>query len=461
VFKSIIQIPQVLQAHECKNIIAKLNNNGFEQMVHSYPSDYRNNDRSIIDSEDIAKQFALRLSNAIPQRIQDQHHHWWKYEGLNSHFRACRYSNGQSFQIHRDGAWSDSSNCRSFTTVMFYLNDGSQFIGGKTRFYPSQKGCKVGFRISPELGKAVIFGHHLWHDGEAVTQGSKYVLRTDIMYRREDENAEKHHLGYVWDSAQINDGRIITCSRDGSIIFWKIDKNNLYFLEKMNLGLGSITALANLSSSGFVSGTRSGLVQIWHEKQGNWKCTKKINGDGAVLKILHVKNGFVISYANGTIAFYDQEGHRIGDWSCGTSIWIRAIAISKDGSVYVALPDGDIRIITTNSAQSVGFIAGHPSALAISQNEHIAVGFEDGRVIVFNESEYTLNRKHDGAVRALIYHRKGALISTGEDNVILLEKEGRFVKHADFVTSLLETKSGGLISTSYDESVSLIQEQYL
>jgi prolyl 4-hydroxylase len=57
---------------------------------------------------------------------------------------------------------------------MIYLNDA--FEGGETKFNK----CS----IEPATGKALIFRHELLHEGCPVITGIKYVLRTDIMYRR-------------------------------------------------------------------------------------------------------------------------------------------------------------------------------------------------------------------------------------------------------------------------------------
>ena len=35
----------------------------------------------------------------------------------------------------------------------------------------------------PKTGMALVFRHPLLHKGDRVTAGSKYVVRTDIMYR--------------------------------------------------------------------------------------------------------------------------------------------------------------------------------------------------------------------------------------------------------------------------------------
>jgi len=40
--------------------------------------------------------------------------------------------------------------------------------------------------VVPRVGSALIFNHDTLHEGEAVATGTKYMLRTEIMYHRID-----------------------------------------------------------------------------------------------------------------------------------------------------------------------------------------------------------------------------------------------------------------------------------
>ena len=56
---------------------------------------------------------------------------------------------------------------------MIYLND--DYGGGNTSFNT--------ISIEPKKGMALIFLHNLEHEGSAITDGIKYVLRTDVMFK--------------------------------------------------------------------------------------------------------------------------------------------------------------------------------------------------------------------------------------------------------------------------------------
>ena len=93
--------------------------------------------------------------------------------GLNEQFRFYRYQPGQQFKKHRDQSYIRNSNEASYFTFMIYLND--EFKGGATTFNDVV--------VEPQKGSALIFCHYLEHEGTEVLEGTKYVLRTDIMFR--------------------------------------------------------------------------------------------------------------------------------------------------------------------------------------------------------------------------------------------------------------------------------------
>ncbi|GEL72019.1 2OG-Fe(II) oxygenase [Myxococcus virescens] len=77
---------------------------------------------------------------------------------------------------HFDGAFVRTRDERSLLTFMVYLNECPG--GGATNF------LSLGHSVTPRTGSALLFNHRLLHEGATVTQGRKYALRTDLMYRR-------------------------------------------------------------------------------------------------------------------------------------------------------------------------------------------------------------------------------------------------------------------------------------
>lgn len=104
----------------------------------------------------------------------------WQLSGLNERFRFYRYDPGQSFKRHYDGSFHRPNGEQSFLTLMVYLN--AEFTGGQTVFYDAHDRLRA--RVEPAAGIALVFDHQLIHEGAPVESGRKYVLRTDVMFRR-------------------------------------------------------------------------------------------------------------------------------------------------------------------------------------------------------------------------------------------------------------------------------------
>jgi 2OG-Fe(II) oxygenase superfamily len=82
---------------------------------------------------------------------------------------------------------SHSGTQRSRLTFLIYLND--DFEGGCTTYFiPSQtEGVMNVQSVVPRTGCLVCFPHgdakgSLLHEGSSVVKGTKYILRTDVLY---------------------------------------------------------------------------------------------------------------------------------------------------------------------------------------------------------------------------------------------------------------------------------------
>src|SRR5262249_12052277 len=130
-------VRRALRPDECANITAATTPS-FVKTGRDYPRNYRNNDRAIHDDAMLAKRLFDRIRALLPDRLTDGRGASWRLKGLNERFRLCRYRNGQRFSVHRDGAHARAPDERSLLTVMLYLNDAAEFVGGSTRFFASR-----------------------------------------------------------------------------------------------------------------------------------------------------------------------------------------------------------------------------------------------------------------------------------------------------------------------------------
>ncbi|KAF7977696.1 hypothetical protein HWV62_2952 [Athelia sp. TMB] len=141
-----------------------------------------------------------RLAHLLPQTIAGKH-----VRGLNARFRVYRYVPGAIYRPHLDGAWPasgvdpvtgeyvyDSSPpddpLWSRLTFLIYLND--EFRDGQTTFFlPSPTvGILDARPVKPRQGSVLVFPHGethaLLHEGSPVTEGGKFVIRTDVLYTK-------------------------------------------------------------------------------------------------------------------------------------------------------------------------------------------------------------------------------------------------------------------------------------
>lgn len=66
---------------------------------------------------------------------------------------------------------------------MVYLNSAqNNFKGGRTLFYKSKIGQEILASYIPRQGDLIIFDHNIWHEGELVLEGQKFIMRSDIIY---------------------------------------------------------------------------------------------------------------------------------------------------------------------------------------------------------------------------------------------------------------------------------------
>lgn len=438
-------------------------------MDRAYPPDYRDNDRAVLDDPELARWLEGELAGRLPREVEDREGRRWLLEGLNPRFRACRYAGGQAFRLHRDGAWSDAVDRRSFRTLMIYLNDGAEFTGGGTRFYRDRRGRPEGMvRVVAEQGAVVVFPHDLWHDGEAVTAGTKVVLRTDLMYRCQGGRPPDRHLGYVWDATLLEDGRLVTGSRDGTLGIWQLGEEvapggPLRMTGRIRGGAGSVTALAALDHGGFASGERSGRVRVWRRSGAGFAACEAEAGPGrpgAVLRLVRTPGGFAGSSSDGSVRWWSADGALIRSWSTSPGAWIRALGAGPEGSVHLADPRGAVLRFDPSGPVACGSLPAGvaPSALAVSGDGRVAIGCEGGEVLVLSGGGPRMVGRHQGAVRAAVFldREDGARLATGgEDDLVRLWPGPERFLHGDFVTSL-RVVGRSLVSTCYDETVRVL-----
>lgn len=226
-------VPGFLTPRECRELITLAERKGFRSPSADYPPTYRNNDRLVYDDESLAKQLFQRLGAIAPRSMpapDDVGCGSWRLDSVNERLRFCRYTADQQFKIHQDGVHHRASNRRSFLTFIVYLTDGEDFVGGDTEFFADGPGAtpdgsdqpEVVARVRPKMGTLILFEHRLWHAGEKVVSGAKYILRSDVLYRNDDAPSlqTSRHRGYIWTLSRQGPDSFVSGGRDCSVRVW-------------------------------------------------------------------------------------------------------------------------------------------------------------------------------------------------------------------------------------------------
>lgn len=170
----IFLVKNFLSEKKCNEFIKEGEEKGFEDAKISIygkqvlMKNVRNNERVMYKDYDLADMLWRKIKQFVPETYGK-----YKATGINEMFRIYKYTKGQTFKMHKDGSYQRNPKECSFFSFLIYLND--DFKGGETYF-------ENGINIIPKKGNALLFYHPLRHEGKEIISGTKYVLRTDIMY---------------------------------------------------------------------------------------------------------------------------------------------------------------------------------------------------------------------------------------------------------------------------------------
>lgn len=218
-----IVIHKLFSDEECKNIVNFMDSN--QDKLHDANSNirYRNNQRIIVHNDVVASIILQRLSVILSEINQstilvDKSNFTsyfmnstgmlgeWKLHSLNHVFRLCKYNTLGHFGPHADADYVvDPLKMRSLKTFMIYLND--DYSDGETSFahdhgmyFDTERNIccsppeNIYARLKAVKGDCLIFDHKILHEGIQVTDGCKYIMRTDIIYEKVNDMMEEEEI---------------------------------------------------------------------------------------------------------------------------------------------------------------------------------------------------------------------------------------------------------------------------
>ena len=194
-----IAIGNVLSKQECSDLIHIAEKIGFEDASgYALSQETSNLGRGAsglvwLQTETTSNVLFSRFKHHLPDTLGSGR----KLSGINCRFRFYKYLPGAVYKPHIDGAWPGSGSLdgkyqldafgdrHSRMTLVIYLNDN--FEEGETRFYSCSESRLVKLKVKPKIGACLLFPHGdahfgIVHEGCAVNDGIKYIIRTDVLY---------------------------------------------------------------------------------------------------------------------------------------------------------------------------------------------------------------------------------------------------------------------------------------
>ncbi len=213
----LLELSNVLSSKECAEIIDNADKCIFENVSDKYRFGMqRNSSRLLVLDKMLAENLWKRVYKVLFREIKDRGvsiqplgfdvtRGVWDLDSLNEAIRINKYSEEEKgfFGPHKDAQFCPNGDQRSIMTLLIYLNE--DFKGGETCFYfPKDStlsskamtikeeinlhgGLENGYklvRIVPKVGHAILSSQNILHEALPVSNGTKYILKTDVVVKR-------------------------------------------------------------------------------------------------------------------------------------------------------------------------------------------------------------------------------------------------------------------------------------
>lgn len=438
---------------ECENLLRQAETAGFRSANDKYPESYRNNERLQVDDASLASKLFERARSHMPSKLETEDKSY-ALSRLNERLRYCKYSTGQSFSIHQDGIHYPNTEEESVLTFLLYLNDSSDYEGGETAFYKDKPGNIKVAEYSAEAGDVIVFDHMLWHSGQPVVNGNKYILRSDFIYRVIERKGlrQPHHNGYIWKLINLTGNRIASASRDKSIKIW----NESMVLEQTLISHDNSVFDIACSADALFSVSRDGFLSVWRNGASGYELKDKVDTYHQSVLSVAVCDEFVVTCgADGHVNKWNSAGEPVSRKRV-TEGWVWKVLPVSQNRILICTSKGEVKTIDQSD---LGTLSEQQLDSAIRcaafDGQSIYVGDENGRVYQLDAMSLAVLgywSAHIGIVRD-VEVRSSEIISCGEDGKVMsLDLDSEVLKEIhsgkNFVTSLCMF-GDRLLSSSY------------
>ncbi|UJR29394.1 hypothetical protein I4U23_010606 [Adineta vaga] len=458
---------------ECEKLLNSERKDSFEKAIFNYPTYYRNNERLVIDDFELSNELFEKVKIYLPNQIKiPSENGLWTLSELNNRLRFCKYSSNQYFHRHLDGIHYVSNTKQSKLTFMIYLNNANEFQGGRTLFYKTKDDTQIWTSYIPHQGDFMVFDHNLWHEGEEVKNGEKFVLRSDILYTKDQDINIKQpfngHLGYIWKILMFDNETFLSGGRDKVINIWNLNGD---LCQSLFGHQNSILCLEKWNSTMFISGSRDKQVKVWERKEN--RTFQLINSftihSAIVLSICKLNEDFFASSGGDNLIKIVHINGNIQQELTEHTNWVWQIIKLTDNYIASCSEDKTIKIWDYGKKNSIKtFMESYPIICLVydSVTNVLISGNFNGEIVIrelsndFNEIKQGRILGHTGIVRTLLKLNHKYLASGGEDNKVKIwniENEQCIAEfqHENFVQSLELRNDNQLLSASYDGTIKI------
>jgi len=462
-------IPSLFSKAECEELLNTDIKNSFQKAISNYPTYYRNNDRFVMDNDTLANQLFEKVKPYLPETIEvnstiQAENGLWHLKELNNRLRFCKYSANQYFHRHLDGVHYRNDTTQSKLTFMIYLNSATEFEGGRTLFFRTKETEEIWASYIPKQGDLIVFDHNVWHEGEVLTEGEKFVLRSDILYSKKETEISKKpfagHLGYIWSLLKIDGNTILSGGRDKEIKAWTISGEQKHSLQGHQ---NSILCIERISNDIFISGSRDQQVIVWKD----YKVLNKIKAHSAiVLSLCRLDNStFASSSGDNTIKIFNLDGNVLRTFKEHTN-WVWQVIKLDDNIIASSSEDNSIKIWNCEIEQSINTLYEIVPIISLAfnrQTKQLISGNLNGEISIrtltndYQQQEIKTFKAHIGIIRTIKFIDDKHIATGGEDNKVRIwSLDGQLIselEHQNFVQSIELLDNKTIISASYDGTI--------
>ena len=164
-------INNLLTTTECRKLISKCNSLLSEKVDKSIDPNFSK--KMFYSTHFYDDTFCNDLFSRIKEFLPVKAH------GFLPKLTLSMYNDYGYFPLHQDVQYEHEGMFTQFTLNIF-LNGRQEFDGGETDFLKDDK-QSLRYQAVPESGRGALFEEKIWHRGNTVTRGKKYLLRAHIL----------------------------------------------------------------------------------------------------------------------------------------------------------------------------------------------------------------------------------------------------------------------------------------